>query len=66
MTMNQKKSKTLRKALRAAGIDPRDARPHPQKFNLLRYFNGDRVLLENCGRAIYQRTKRIGITRAAA
>ena len=65
--MNQKKAKALRKAMRAAGIDPRsDTTVQQPKLNLLTGFYGQRALMQNTGRAIYQRTKRIGISRAAA
>lgn len=65
--MNQKKAKALRKALRAAGIDPThvetDKRYH-RKLMLGTFVH--RALHKHCGRAIYQHAKSIGITRAAA
>lgn len=79
--MNQKKAKAIRKALRASGIHPRDVKPihGPSHFipgapgiaGLVAgtpgaMFLGHRSLAQNCGRAIYQAAKKVGISRAAA
>lgn len=79
--MNQKKAKALRKALRAAGVHPRDVKQAlgPSQFipgapgiagvvsgSPGAMFLGHRSLAKHCGRAIYRTAKRIPIARAAA